>query len=51
MRVTAPSGSNPTVSGVANGGDESAWVAVQIESKSGTCDPTVEWTLAVEGDK
>jgi hypothetical protein len=36
--------------GVANGGDESAWVAVQIEVKGGTCDPTAEWTLDVEGD-
>lgn len=35
---------------VANGGDESAWVAIQIEVKNGVCDPTAEWTLAVEGD-
>jgi hypothetical protein len=36
--------------GVANGGDESAWVALQIEVKNGICDPTLEWTLEVEGD-
>ena len=35
---------------VANGGDESAWVALQIEVKNGMCDPTAEWTLEVEGD-
>jgi hypothetical protein len=36
--------------GVANGGDESAWIAVQIDVKGGVCDPTAEWMLDVEGD-
>ena len=36
--------------GVANGGDDSAWVAIQIRVKGGVCDPTAEWTLTVQGD-
>jgi hypothetical protein len=34
----------------ADGDDESAWVAVRVESKTGTCDPTALWILDVEGD-
>jgi hypothetical protein len=36
--------------GLADGDDESAWVAVRVESKTGVCDPTALWMLEVEGD-
>ena len=36
--------------GIANGADDSAWVALEIVPKNDECDPTQEWTLVVEGD-
>jgi len=36
--------------GLANGGDERAWVAAEIRPKNGVCDPALSWTLVVEGD-
>ena len=35
---------------LADGDDESSWVAVRVESKTGVCDPTALWMLEVEGD-
>lgn len=35
---------------VADGGDERAWVAVQVVAKDGMCDQNALWTLTVEGD-
>lgn len=35
---------------LADGDDESSWIAVRIESKTGICDPTALWMLEVEGD-
>jgi hypothetical protein len=36
--------------GVANGSDDGRWIAVEIRSKDGICDPNAAWTLLVEGD-
>lgn len=35
---------------LANNGDDSVWVAVEIRAKNGTCDPPAQWTLTVAGD-
>ncbi|MBC8068667.1 MAG: hypothetical protein IAG13_10070 [Deltaproteobacteria bacterium] len=34
---------------LANGGDDRAWVAVEIVPK-GECDGLAQWTLTIEGD-
>jgi len=36
--------------GVANGGDERAWIAVEIVAKNGMCDPLAQWWLTIDGD-
>jgi hypothetical protein len=36
--------------GVANGGDDRAWVAAEIVAKAGMCDPLAQWSLTIEGD-
>jgi hypothetical protein len=36
--------------GVANGGDDRAWVAAEIVPKAGMCDPLAQWSLTIEGD-
>lgn len=35
---------------LANNGDDSVWVAVEIRAKNGTCDPPAQWTLTIAGD-
>jgi hypothetical protein len=35
---------------IADGGDERAWVAVEVVAKNGMCDENALWTLVVEGD-
>jgi hypothetical protein len=37
-------------SGVANGGDDRAWVAAEIVAKNGMCDPLAPWSLTIDGD-
>ena len=36
--------------GVANGGDDRAWVAAEIVAKDGMCDPLSSWSLTIDGD-
>jgi hypothetical protein len=36
--------------GVANGGDDRAWLAAEIVPKAGMCDPLAQWSLTIEGD-
>lgn len=36
--------------GIANGGDERAWVAAEIVPKAGMCDALAQWSLEIVGD-
>ncbi len=36
--------------GVANGSDDSAWIAVEIVAKDEVCAPPLEWSLSVQGN-
>ncbi len=36
--------------GIANGGDERAWIAAEIVPKAGMCDPLAQWSLEIVGD-